>query len=584
VADRVIPISDNSAKVHARAREIKRQARDCGLGAALSRNGSMTLYLGGRLLSLKTLLFSLPAKLSSRSLTGRPPIPMSIIRPAANLDLALREFRRAVGDAYVKSDRNECDGYLDEYAVGLANSGKIAGIVQPASADEIQAIVRIALEYKVPIWPISRGKNLGYGSSEPVTLGSVVLDLGRMNRILNIDERFAYCELEPGVSFFDLFDCLQKNKIPLWPSAPGHGWGSVIGNALERGLGYTPYGNHASKLCGLEVVLADGSLIRTGMGAMNGSRCWHHCQYGFGPSWDQMFLQSNLGIVTRAGVWLMPEPEATLRARINVPAFEDLSSMVDAIAPLRLRNIIEHPVVIGNHVHEAAVFTRRNEWYQGTGSVPNDVLTEIMRASRAGQWNASVMLYGYPEVIRAHSDIVARALESTLKQETRFDLWTRGEPIEGSAASIPGNEGLRMAKWYGASGGHIDLSPVLPPDGKVVLNRAQETRRRYEEFGFDYCASFILGHRHVTNVNTILFDRDNPLMIANTKSLFRVLITDCAREGFGLYRTHIDFMEEVAKTFDFNDQAMIRLNEIIKKAIDPERILAPGKNGIGGRT
>lgn len=507
---------------------------------------------------------------------------MSKICPPANLDGALREFCGAVGDANVQFAPNKCDGYLDEYAVGPPNSGKIVGVVQPASADEIQAILRIALRYKVPLWPISRGKNLGYGSSEPVSAGSVLLDLGRMNRILNVDERFAYCELEPGVSFFDLFDYLQKNQIPLWPSVPGHGWGSVIGNALERGMGYTPYGNHAAKLCGLEVVLADGSLIRTGMGAMNGSRCWHHYQHGFGPSWDQMFMQSNLGVVTRAGMWLMPEPEATMRTRINVPAFHDLSPLVDAIAPLRLRNIIEHPVVVGNHVHEVTAFTRRSEWYRGIGSLPDNVLADIINTSRGGQWSASVMLYGYPEVIRPQSDIVARDLESAIKQEIQFDRWSRGEPIEQSAASIPGNEALRVAKWHGAYGGHIDFSTVLPPDGKIALNRAQETRRLFEEFGFDYCASFILGDRHVTNVNTVLFDRNDPVMVANTKSLFTLLIQECAREGFGVYRTHIDFMKEVAKTFDFNDHAMQRLNELLKKMIDPEGILAPGKNGIGG--
>ena len=53
-------------------------------------------------------------------------------------------------------------------------------------------------------------------------------------------------------------------------SVPGNAWGSVIGNALDHGIGYTPYGLHARNLCGLEVVLPDGGLLRTGMGAMQG--------------------------------------------------------------------------------------------------------------------------------------------------------------------------------------------------------------------------------------------------------------------------------------------------------------------------
>ena len=56
---------------------------------------------------------------------------------------------------------------------------------------------------------------------------------------------------------------------------PDLGWGSVIGNALEYGVGYTPYGEHAANACGLEVVLPDGDLLRTGMGAIADGRAWH---------------------------------------------------------------------------------------------------------------------------------------------------------------------------------------------------------------------------------------------------------------------------------------------------------------------
>lgn len=58
------------------------------------------------------------------------------------------------------------------------------------------------------------------------------------------------------------------------------GGGSVIGNALERGAGYTPYGEHFSMHCGMEVVLPTGEIIRTGMGALPGYNTWQTFQYG----------------------------------------------------------------------------------------------------------------------------------------------------------------------------------------------------------------------------------------------------------------------------------------------------------------
>src|SRR5262249_3928284 len=145
-----------------------------------------------------------------------------------------------------------------------------------------------------------------------------------------------YAVIEPGVSFFDLYRHLHENRIPLWMSVPGNGWGSVLGNALERGIGYTPYGEHTSKLCGLEIVLPTGDLVRTGMGAMANGKCRHLYPYGFGPHWDQLFAQSNFGVVTQAGIWLMPEPEATMKVAIDLAEPEDIAWFVDEMAQLRL--------------------------------------------------------------------------------------------------------------------------------------------------------------------------------------------------------------------------------------------------------
>ena len=61
--------------------------------------------------------------------------------------------------------------------------------------------------------------------------------------------------------------------------------------------------------CGMEVVLPNGELMRTGMGAMPGNRSWNLYKRGLGPTPDQLFMQSNFGIVTKMGVWLMPSPE-----------------------------------------------------------------------------------------------------------------------------------------------------------------------------------------------------------------------------------------------------------------------------------
>jgi len=63
---------------------------------------------------------------------------------------------------------------------------------------------------------------------------------------------------------------------------------------------------------GDEVTIKHGAIPSAGMGAMTNNPTWPLFKYGYGPSWDQMFTQSNLGVVTKLGLWLMPEPAATL--------------------------------------------------------------------------------------------------------------------------------------------------------------------------------------------------------------------------------------------------------------------------------
>ena len=72
-------------------------------------------------------------------------------------------------------------------------------------------------------------------------------------------------------------------------SVPDLGWGSIVGNALEHGVGYTPLGDHFDAKCGMEVVLANGELLRTGLGGLEAPRAWHVYKHGCGPTLDGLF-------------------------------------------------------------------------------------------------------------------------------------------------------------------------------------------------------------------------------------------------------------------------------------------------------
>src|SRR4029077_3937025 len=248
---------------------------------------------------------------------------------------ALLEFAQVVGKEWVFTSDEDLDLYRDAYSPYLNEPEEriASGAVAPSSTEQVQQIVRIANKYRIPLYTISTGKNLGYGGSAPAYSGSVVLDLKRMNRILEVNEKSAYALVEPGVSYFDLYRYIQEKGYKLWIDVPDPGWGSPIGNSLDHGGGYLQpmYRNHFDSHCGMEVVLPNGELLRTGMGALPVAQTWQQYKSGYGPWIDGLFSQSNFGIVTKMGFWLMPEPEAYLSGTVLAGKRDDLHQLVKTL-------------------------------------------------------------------------------------------------------------------------------------------------------------------------------------------------------------------------------------------------------------
>jgi 4-cresol dehydrogenase (hydroxylating) len=500
---------------------------------------------------------------------------------AQSLQQALRDFTALLGSDRVFLADEDKDAYSDHFAgADQMAAHRPSAAIAPETVEEVREIVRIANRHGTPLWPISRGKNFGYGGSAPVLPGSVVLDLSRMKKI-EIDERNGTVVVEPGVSFFDLYDFIQSKGLPLILSVPGNSWGSVAGNALDRGVGYTPYGDHASRICGLEVVLPDGDLVRTGMGAIGSGPTWNLYKPGYGPSWDTMFCQSNFGIVTKLGLWLMAEPESVLGLNIDVDKPEDLGWLIDTLAPLRRNGILQQSPSIGNWLRAAATLTTREQWARPGERLGPSAIAAIRQKFGIGWWAVALRFYGPLEITEATMRVVEKAFEGKPIQKLGRTRWVKGDPPEGSPVTgVPLTYPLANANWFGGRGGHLGFSPVLPVDGAAALKLFKRNYQLHDQYGLDYHPSFAIGERSMNNVNQLLFDRDNPAFVANADKLLRQLVKEAAAQGYAEYRAHISYMDLIADTFDFNDHALRRLNEKLKDALDPRGVIAPGKSGI----
>ncbi|KAK4934281.1 hypothetical protein LTR10_024400 [Elasticomyces elasticus] len=446
--------------------------------------------------------------------------------------------------------------------------------VYPGSVEEVQVVVKWANKHLIPIYPISMGRNLGYGGAAPRVRGSVVVDLGRrMNKILDINPDDCTCLVEPGVSFYALYEEIRKKGYKVWIDCPDLGGGSILGNTLDRGVGYTPYGDHWGVHSGLEVVLPTGEVFRTGMGALPGNSTWQSFPYGFGPISDGLFSQSNYGVVTKIGMALMPDPG-------------EHESFIEIIRPLRIANILENVAQIRHSIIEVAVGGQsRKEFYDGDGAVPDEILQKHLESSPLGRcyWIYYGTNYG-PKVIRQYKlDIIhkefmkvqgAKRIDPASLPKDHY-FWSRDRIASGE----PDFEELSYLNWV-PNGAHLGFSPISPSRGQEALKLWKIAKERHHAHKIDMFLAFVIGLREMHMICLVIWDRDDPEKRKAVDMCMREMIDDCAKEGFGEYRTHILFQDQVAATYNWNDGALMKFNERLKDSLDPNGIMAPGRCGI----
>ncbi|MGC3976705.1 MAG: FAD-dependent oxidoreductase [Nitrospira sp.] len=199
-------------------------------------------------------------------------------------DAAVKEFRRIVGAGNVLTEAEDLAPYIKVMMPVPDADHTASAAIMATTVEQIQGILKVCNKHKVPIWTVSTGKNLGYGSAAPAERGQVVLDLHRMNRILEVNGDLCYALVEPGVTYRQLYDYFQEHQLPLWLSVPApSAIASPTGNTLDRGVGYTPYGEHFMNACGMEVVLANGEILRTAMGGLPKIQYLANLQVGIRP-------------------------------------------------------------------------------------------------------------------------------------------------------------------------------------------------------------------------------------------------------------------------------------------------------------
>ena len=495
------------------------------------------------------------------------------VNPTA-FNAALTAWRHAVGAEWVFTSDEDIALYRDAYSPfwGEPEDRVASAAVAPATLEQVQAVVRAANQHGVPLYPISTGRNLAYGGSAPVYSGSVVLDLKRMNRVLEVNERNAYALVEPGVSYFDLYEHITQAGLDLWIDPPDPGWGSVIGNALDGGAGWTasPFRDHFGSHCGMEVVLANGEVVRTGMGALPNSKSWQHNRWGFGPWVDGLFRQSNFGVVTKMGFHLMPRPEVLLTATVTSARDEDIVPMLDVL------NLLENQHVVNGSTQIFGGFERA--------------------PANSPAWTIQVPIYGPEKVVRAQMDY-ARSKFAAIAGLNFVEGEVFRTPLSPDALArvrlvnfgIPNLSTFALLGRSPANpnpdGGHIDFSPIVPRTGESLLEFKRFYRENLpkvtegENLGIAGPVYMTCWDRTLVCLIMFPIGRDKARN-AKIRRAFEGWVKLAAERGWAEYRAPAAFQDLVADTYSYNNHSLNRLRETIKDAVDPNGILSAGRYGV----
>jgi alkyldihydroxyacetonephosphate synthase len=267
--------------------------------------------------------------------------------PGIQNEMIRSELEEVVGQHFISVDKNDKLVYSTDWSwmpqMWLDRGQKLRTpdyIVHPASAEEISAILQIANNYRIPVIPFGGGSGT-QGGTLPI-YGGIIIDLKRLDKIIEIDEKSLTVTAEAGVILTHLEWVLNEKGFTL-PHYPASANCATLGGCLApRGTGTisTKYGKAEDMVLSMEVVLPTGEIIHTPIVP----------QHASGPDFFRLFLGSEgtLGVITKATMQIDYLPETRL---LRALLFDDLNNAIEAGREIMTRRL--DPFVIRLYDHDS---------------------------------------------------------------------------------------------------------------------------------------------------------------------------------------------------------------------------------------
>lgn len=527
---------------------------------------------------------------------------------------ATEHWKRLLGDDQVVTARSELDAHGRN---AIASDNRASILLRPRSASEIPEVVRIAGQFRTPLFPISTGRNWGYGASSPAIDGAVVLDLSALQSIQFIDRELGVVEVEPGVTqgMMHQFLSSQGNE---WLT-PVHGGGpdcSILGNALERGYGLTPTTDHFDALTSLEAVLADGGVYRSAFHSLGAPLIGACHRWGIGPYVEGLFSQGSLGIVTKATFALRRRAEHTEVFFLRIANAIQFGETVESLR----RILCDLPAIITgvNLMNNRRMLSMSRPYPRdqvNDGDIMNDALCRDM-TEEAGitEWTVAGVIHCPRSMRHSIRRTLRRSLPASIGRPSHFNrrrhrlareairwtpvpktgiirqldaidalldlsdgiphrvalplaYWLRGERVDTESALNPARDGCGLI-WY---------CPLVPMKRDIVTPFVDMVHRVCAAHGIEPLITLTsLSPRLFDSTVPILFRPDQPGAIERAHACYDSLVEAGREMGCLPYRlshrsTPLVLNDAQPGHFDV-------VNQLISK-LDPHRIISPGRYG-----
>lgn len=487
---------------------------------------------------------------------------------------------------------------------------EVSGAFHPTSSFEVEKIIAWANTQKAHLYPISTGRNWGYGSSLPITDRAYIVDLSQLNRIINIDTQLGHVTVEPGVTQAQLYDYFKKNNLNYMVPTTGAGpTCSLLANALEKGYGITPYEDHFGALTSIKAILPDGRIYHSALNDFGGHLIDPIFKWKLGPYLEGLFAQGGFGIVTQGTIALAPRSPDLTQFFIFIDA-ENFESAVLGIAEIKQKlGAVLGGVNLMNKRRLISMVENRESW-SANEPMRETLLRKLAKNRQIPDWAIMGGLYGTHEVVQAartqvHStfnDIsknllflnrpkleVAEKLMRFLKVESLVKTISGIKSGLDILDGVPSNVALPIAYLknkklaFNSHSFHPDrdkcgliwFSPLLPIEPYVTRDFAQEVTRICLSLGVEPLITMTAISEHCFDSTIpIVFDADSEHEKLKARKCYDALIT--LSKEFGVYPYRLD-VESMSKHYANIDSVAVELAGQLQAQVDPNDILSRGR-------